>query len=256
MRDGALDAFGEEVDGAFLLGPVVLQEVHASVSGVEAQEGGGGGVVAIKHVPEGIGGRGVCGFRERAEEAEGDVTGHFVETGGGVCFREGLVFVVVALGDIDLADAARVTDAGEISHHAGLDAPVGREAECGGDAAGEADFATDRVAEKAQRPRGFFEARKVVHGIEEWSEEEAHDAAVEFAGKAGAVAFRNLEAHVGMQDGKGEAHEKLAAVVDDIAVVDGDGGGLCGGEGVGEAEAHVAAFAHGARLEACGFEVR
>lgn len=164
------------------------------------------------------------------------------------------MFVIVTLSDIDLANTVGLTDAEEIDHHASLDSPVGREVQTGSDASREADFSTEWITEPAERAWGLLEPGEAVHGGEKRREEKAHDPPVETTRKSGAVSLGYLESHLWMHDGICEAHKHVAAVVNDIAIVDSNGDSRGGRQGMSEAKPHVATFSHATWSKAACFE--
>ena len=78
--DGPADAFGKELNSAFLMVAVVVQKIDAGISGIKAQEVSGDGAVARQYVDQGslVGLGELCG--KRSQKTEGDIAGHFVET--------------------------------------------------------------------------------------------------------------------------------------------------------------------------------
>ena len=165
------------------------------------------------------------------------------------------MLVIVALGDIDLTDFLHCGRAKNIRHHAGLHAPVGWETNGFGNATVQANLAADRIAKKLERPERLGEALDILHGLEKRSDEKPHDAAVQLRGKPGTEALADMECHLGMQHREAKADKQLAPVMKDIAVMDGNGGGICAGEDLPNAEPHIAPLPHRAGIKPCAFHL-
>jgi len=87
---------------------------------------------------------------ERPEKVLRDVPGHPVEAAGRVVGREHLMLVVVAVGEIDLADAPRRAVAEDLGEDADLEPPVGRHADLPREVRRERELSRERVAERGQ----------------------------------------------------------------------------------------------------------
>jgi hypothetical protein len=64
-----------------------------------------------------------------------------------------------------------------------------------------------------------------------------------------------MECHLGMQHRKAKADKQLAPVMKDIAVMDGNGGGICAGEDLPNAEPHIAPLPHRSGIKPCAFHL-
>ena len=92
-----------------------------------------------------------------------------------------MVFVVVAFGNVDLANPLQFADTTEIRHHSSFDAPIGWESKGAGDIRRQTDLAADRIPEEAEGAWGFLESREGFHGLKERCQKKAHDSTVEAA---------------------------------------------------------------------------
>ena len=249
MLCGGADATDEGGHGEFLLVAVEGEAVDFGIGVVEAdgvlgfaQIGAEEGVEEAAVHADAFGGHG-------AEDAAGDIDGHFVEALGGVARGEFLMLVVEAVADIDLADGLGGGDAEDLGKHAHFDPPIRWHARAAHHIEVDADFPRERVAEGVHVDEEGVRADDAFQRTDERGEHEAHDAAVEFVGEARGVALAEVEAEAVVGHRVAQAGQEFAVVGQDIAVVRGDDFGFAGGENVTVAKPHVAPFAGLAGVE-------
>jgi len=251
---GETDAADERGDRRLLFVAGISEPVEGGVGGVEAE-----GVLGLAHV----------GAHERIEEAgvefdalgghalekgAGDVCGHFVQAPFGIAGGEFLVFVIVVLAELGLADCAGRTIADHLGKHADLEGPVRRDPDSADDIKVHGKLAGQRVTEGIHVNQIRVLADDALQGAEERGDEQTHHAAVEAVGDARVVAFAKIEAEAWVGDRITKPGEQFTIVGEDVAVVDGDHARFLAGEHVAEAGPDVAALARLAGAEFCIFE--
>ena len=219
---GPHDVFGKQLDGAFFLVSVDRQPVHLGVIIIGLQQVQRAAVVGGLERAEHVVGKDGAIRRQLAEDRFADVGGHAAEACVGVINAQVLMFVIIAVGDLHLADCLGRKVAPGLREHANLQPPIRWDAQIRQDRGAHGKLTRERIAEAAQVIEVVAVADHTLQCNQQRADQEPGDPAVQLVLTHTRIEpFGHLIGEVRIDHRVDQTRQHFVGVGQNIAIMDG-----------------------------------
>ena len=160
---------------------------------------------------------------QKAKERLRDVRGHADQALLGSALLEDLVFVLIGLHDLHLADPVDRRSLIDFTQKRHFEAPSGRYPDAAREVRDEGKLAGKRVPEIVQIGQKRIEPQDAPERPDQWGVKKSGDPAVQLVADPGVIALAEFKIRGGVDHRKDESREEFALIVDDVAIVERDG---------------------------------
>lgn len=225
-----LHAFQEYLDGRSFLMPIEREDVDGGVVFVAADRFLSGLQIGRPQGLERSIGEDDPFARQVAKEGFRDIDAHLQEAGFGVMVGEFLMFMVIGIRNIGLANAAQRTVAVDLREYADFEPPVSWNSVRPGQVPHHGELASQRVAKAIKKRQQRMRSDQLLEAPDHGGEEEPGYAPMQPVGDAAVIAFAEFIAKIRVGDGITKAREIFPIVARDIAIVQRDDLALISGQ--------------------------